>query len=212
MVQQMNHSKPENLSRLDRRNHSVCFRDSVVKKDDLGNSSTTLSSVWDIEVKIRDLEQEETNKGFLRVRGKQCGREKAPLVYFRKSFTQLEGTTSHYTKSDSVNTPDPDDEDDDNGEDNANDDDDDDDDDDPLLDEEPEKGCFLPEQTLFLPAEGGYGAKHGASQVPIAGALFVATCLGTPVIALTGLKLGMFAAVGGGIMGFATGKMFAEHE
>ena len=57
-----------------------------------------------------------------------------------------------------------------------------------------------------------YGAKPGSSQVPIAGALFVATCLGTPVIALTGLKLGMFAAVGGGIMGFATGKMFAEHE
>ena len=49
-------------------------------------------------------------------------------------------------------------------------------------------------------------------QVPIAGALFVATCLGTPVIALTGLKMGMFAAVGGGVMGFATGKMFAEHE
>ena len=49
-------------------------------------------------------------------------------------------------------------------------------------------------------------------QVPIAGALFVATCLGTPVIALTGLKMGMFAAMGGGIMGFATGKMFAEHE
>ena len=57
-----------------------------------------------------------------------------------------------------------------------------------------------------------YGAKPGSSQVPVAGALFVATCLGTPVIALTGLKLGMFAAVGGGIMGFATGKMFAEHE
>lgn len=51
-----------------------------------------------------------------------------------------------------------------------------------------------------------------SSQVPIATALFVATCLGTPAIALTGLKLGMFAAVGGGIMGFATGKMFAEHE
>ena len=27
-----------------------------------------------------------------------------------------------------------------------------------------------------------------------------------------GLKMGMFAAVGGGVMGFATGKMFAEHE
>ena len=54
--------------------------------------------------------------------------------------------------------------------------------------------------------------KPDYSQVPIAGALFVATCLGTPVIALTGLKMGVFAAVGGGVMGFATGKMFAEHE
>ena len=68
------------------------------------------------------------------------------------------------------------------------------------------------EQLPLLPSPGGYGGKQGSSQVPIAGALFVATCLGTPVIALTGLKLGMFAAVGGGIMGFATGKMFAEHE
>ena len=49
-------------------------------------------------------------------------------------------------------------------------------------------------------------------KIPIAGALFVATCLGTPVIALTGLKMGMFAAMGGGIMGFATGKLFADHE
>ena len=55
-------------------------------------------------------------------------------------------------------------------------------------------------------------SKPDYSQVPIAGALFVATCLGTPVIALTGLKMGIFAAVGGGVMGFATGKMFAEHE
>ena len=54
--------------------------------------------------------------------------------------------------------------------------------------------------------------KPDYSQVPIAGALFVATCLGTPVIALTGLKMGVFAAVGGGVMGFATGKMFAGHE
>ena len=29
---------------------------------------------------------------------------------------------------------------------------------------------------------------------------------------MAGLKLGMFAAVGGGIMGYTTGKMFAEHE
>ena len=29
---------------------------------------------------------------------------------------------------------------------------------------------------------------------------------------VAGLKLGMFAAIGGGIMGYTTGKMFAEHE
>ena len=52
----------------------------------------------------------------------------------------------------------------------------------------------------------------GGSQIPIAGALFIATCLGSPVCAVAGLKLGMFAAVAGGIMGYTTGKMFAEHE
>jgi hypothetical protein len=85
----------------------------------------------------------------------------------------------------------------------------------------PETSSHLPEQkgpnspsASESPPNGGYSPAHahGTSQVPIAGALFVATCLGTPVIALTGLKLGMFAAMGGGIMGFATGKMFAEHE
>ena len=58
----------------------------------------------------------------------------------------------------------------------------------------------------------GYKREPSGSQVPIAGALFIATCVGSPVMALAGLKLGMFAAVGGAIMGFATGKMFAEHE
>ena len=52
----------------------------------------------------------------------------------------------------------------------------------------------------------------GASQVPKAGALFIATCLGSPVCVVAGLKLGLFAAVAGGIMGYTTGKMFAEHE
>ena len=76
----------------------------------------------------------------------------------------------------------------------------------------PEHTSSLSPSSSLTSDSGQYGAKHGSSQVPVAGALFVATCLGTPVIALTGLKLGMFAAVGGGIMGFATGKMFAEHE
>ena len=89
--------------------------------------------------------------------------------------------------------------------------------------EESETQCLLPSSVnepeaspscsdSLADENAQYGAKPGSSQVPVAGALFVATCLGTPVIALTGLKLGLFAAVGGGIMGFATGKMFAEHE
>ena len=46
--------------------------------------------------------------------------------------------------------------------------------------------------------------------LPMFGAMFIASCLGGPVCVLAGLKLGMFAAVGGGIMGYTTGKMFAE--
>jgi hypothetical protein len=81
----------------------------------------------------------------------------------------------------------------------------------PLLPDQ--KGPLSPSASVSLTSDRYSPAHaHGSSQVPIAGALFVATCLGTPVIALTGLKLGMFAAMGGGIMGFATGKMFAEHE
>ena len=44
------------------------------------------------------------------------------------------------------------------------------------------------------------------------GAVFIASCIGGPAILVAGLKLGMFAAIGGGIMGYTTGKMFAEHE
>ena len=36
--------------------------------------------------------------------------------------------------------------------------------------------------------------------------------MGGPAILAAGLKLGMFAAVGGGMMGYTTGKMFADHE
>ena len=50
------------------------------------------------------------------------------------------------------------------------------------------------------------------NQVPMCAALFVATALGTPAIAFTGLKLGMAAALGGGMMGFFTGRVFAENE
>ena len=67
----------------------------------------------------------------------------------------------------------------------------------------------------YTPEPGGSQVSryaHTPLQVPIAGGLVVATFVGGPVIFLAGLKLGMFAAIGGGIMGYATGKMFAEHE
>ena len=40
------------------------------------------------------------------------------------------------------------------------------------------------------------------------GAVFIATCVGGPAVLVAGLKLGAFAAIGGGIMGYTTGKMF----
>ena len=46
----------------------------------------------------------------------------------------------------------------------------------------------------------------------LSGAVFIATCVGGPAVLVAGLKLGMFAAIGGGIMGYTTGKMFADHE
>ena len=46
--------------------------------------------------------------------------------------------------------------------------------------------------------------------LPMFGAMFIASCLGGPVCVLAGIKLGLFAAVGGGMVGYTTGKMFAE--
>ena len=48
--------------------------------------------------------------------------------------------------------------------------------------------------------------------LPLAAAVMVASCLGGPVMFVAGLKLGVWAAVGGGMMGYTTGKMFADHE
>ena len=39
-----------------------------------------------------------------------------------------------------------------------------------------------------------YKRESSGSQVPIAGALFIATCIGSPVTALAGLKLGTCCA------------------
>ena len=50
----------------------------------------------------------------------------------------------------------------------------------------------------------------GMDAIPIVAGVLIATVLGAPVILIAGLKLGMFAAIGGGAMGYTTGKMFSE--
>ena len=57
-----------------------------------------------------------------------------------------------------------------------------------------------------------YTEAGAQSQVPMCAAMCVATALGTPAIALMGLKLGLAAALGGGMMGFVTGRIFAQNE
>ena len=49
-----------------------------------------------------------------------------------------------------------------------------------------------------------------APVLPMAAAILVASCLGGKVILVAGLKLGMFAAMGGGMMGYTTGKIIQE--
>ena len=51
----------------------------------------------------------------------------------------------------------------------------------------------------------------GMDVIPVFGGVVVASVLGGPVVLIGGLKLGMFAAIGGGIMGYTTGKMFSDH-
>ena len=41
--------------------------------------------------------------------------------------------------------------------------------------------------------------------------MFIASCIGGPAILVAGLKLGICAAIGGGIMGYTTGRMFSDH-
>ena len=51
----------------------------------------------------------------------------------------------------------------------------------------------------------------GMDPIPVFGGVLIASVLGGPVVFIAGLKLGMFAAIGGGIMGYTTGKMFSDH-
>ena len=47
--------------------------------------------------------------------------------------------------------------------------------------------------------------------IPIVCAVMIASVFGGPVCLIANLKLGMFAAIGGGIMGYTTGRMFSDH-
>ena len=53
--------------------------------------------------------------------------------------------------------------------------------------------------------------EEGIDAIPIVCAVLIASCFGGPVCLIANLKLGMFAAIGGGIMGYTTGKMFSDH-
>ena len=54
--------------------------------------------------------------------------------------------------------------------------------------------------------------KGGMDPIPVFGGVLIASVLGGPVVFIAGLKLGMFVAIGGGIMGYTTGKMFSDHR
>ena len=47
--------------------------------------------------------------------------------------------------------------------------------------------------------------------IPIVCAVMVASVFGGPVCLIANLKLGMFVAIGGGIIGYTTGRMFSDH-
>ena len=51
----------------------------------------------------------------------------------------------------------------------------------------------------------------GIDPIPVFGGVLIGSVLGGPVLLIAGLKLGMFAAIGGGIMGYTTGKMFSDY-
>ena len=58
-----------------------------------------------------------------------------------------------------------------------------------------------------LPKKETKEEEGDVAMLPMAGAVFIATCIRGPAILVAGLRLGMFAAIGGGIMGYTTGKM-----
>ena len=61
-----------------------------------------------------------------------------------------------------------------------------------------------------IPVFGGVLIGHN-TQANECGKIALGSVLGGPVLLIAGLKLGMFAAIGGGIMGYTTGKMFSDY-
>lgn len=64
----------------------------------------------------------------------------------------------------------------------------------------------LQDTTAEEEEEGG----GGAGMLPVLGGVTVAAVMGAPVYFVSNIKLAMFSAIGGGIMGYTTGKMFSD--
>ena len=52
--------------------------------------------------------------------------------------------------------------------------------------------------------------EQGVDVLPILGGFSIAIVVGAPVYIVSNIKLAMFSAIGGGIMGYTTGKMFSD--
>ena len=52
--------------------------------------------------------------------------------------------------------------------------------------------------------------EESVDMLPVLGGVSVALVLGAPVYLVSNIKLALFASIGGGIMGYTTGKMFSD--
>ena len=53
--------------------------------------------------------------------------------------------------------------------------------------------------------------ENSIDPIPIVCAVMIASVFGGPVCLIANLMLGMFVAIGGGIIGYTTGRMFSDH-
>ena len=59
--------------------------------------------------------------------------------------------------------------------------------------------------------EEGEEEESSIDPIPIVCAVMIASVFGGPVCLIANLKLGMFVAIVGGIMGYTTGRMVSDH-